>query len=211
MKTVYLINAMIPREIYDTGIKYLLPSNSDFRVNGNTVSGIYAWTDSKKFLEDFLEARDSSVYKVVPIKFDDKDEFKTFKFNNKDAMLMYKSFNSECELGKSNKIDILVTFNEYIQSTDYGSENMFEFGFSGINLTNYHIFKEKLIESLDILNYTVEYDKHNDDDSIRESNDYNMSFGITSLGHRIKFDVNNEVNVLLHLFRYFFSGVEKGD
>jgi hypothetical protein len=208
MKTVYLINAMIPRDLYDKGLKFLLHSKSDFRLNSNVMTGIYAWTTSKKYLDDFLTVRDKSIYKVIPIEFDDKEEFKSFKNDNKESMLSYQTFNSSFYTEKTKEVEILVTFNEYIQSTEYGEENMYEFGCFNMNLINYNIFKDKLIDDLDILNYTYEYDKRNENEE-KELVDYNRSFGLTSRGSLIRFDSDNEVNILLHLFKFFFSGVEE--
>ena len=70
---LYLIYAIIPSNVFSTRIKYLIDNVKDFKTQGNDRVGLYAWTTSKKILEEFLEGRDHDIYKVIKKEFMDDD------------------------------------------------------------------------------------------------------------------------------------------
>lgn len=201
MKKVYLINALIPRDVYDKKIKYILPRGSDFRSKGEYMYGIYAWCSNKKIKDEFLKSRRNDIYNVVEIEFDDKEEFKKFKVEQKESYLDYRKFETEI---RDESIEVLTTFNEFIQVTEYGEENLNEFSYSNIDLVDYLIFTDDIINSLDTIGYTSEFDKNCLDFDRFDNAGYNASFNLTSLGRQLKFDVQNELSILLNLFRFFF-------
>lgn len=203
-KTVYLLNTKIPRHIYDSYIKFILPTHDNFRACGNDmVEGIYAWTDKKKYLNDFFELRPRDLYGIITIVFDDKEEFHKFSVDNKECRLDYHDFDSGSDDGKS--IGILTTFNEFIQVTENGSEYLEEFGINHLDLVDYEIFNGKIIDALDELNYTYEFDSQYGDESRLDNASFQSSYNLSSMGSRLQFNIRNEVNVLLHLYRFFFS------
>lgn len=211
MKKAYLIQAFIPSTIYDDRLKFLFSKAHDFRAEGDKMIGIYAWTDKKEIVNEFIDGRTQDIYKVMKVDFCDKEEYEEFQRDYKELKLNYYKYKLSPPFSRdsnASELEIVSTFNEYIQTTEYGQENMYEFGLADIPDINYRIFKPDIIDALDVINYTSEYDKNSGNEEDADNLDFQLSYGCSSLGHSLKFDVSNEVNVLLHLYKFMFHNYE---
>ena len=216
MKKIYYIYAIIPEQIYYSKIRYIIPNQHDYRLKHNSMYGLYAWTTSKKITKEFFEVRNKSIYTLIKGDMIDKEDYKRMKEKYGELELDYRKYyydgNTPIE---EDSITIVSTKNEYIQSTEYVAENLYEFGpKSDINI-HYSIFKDKIIKALDLLGYTTDYDIEYGEDSDADCASYNLSFGLTKYGNKDITKNVNQMNILLFLFRFLFYGnenkVERGE
>ena len=89
---------------------------------------------------------------------------------------------------------------------------MTEFGPSIYATVDYEIFNDSIINALDIIGYTSEYDiNHSNDDERIERANFQESFNLTPLGNK-RIDIHTEANMLLYLYRVMFvGGMKEGD
>lgn len=204
MKRIYFIYVSIPELIFNKA-KFIIAKTERFRSKKGKTFGLYAWTTDKNILGEFLEVRNNEIYSITKKEIE-KDEFKTVKSEYPSQELKrYKYYLDDSEDDKKS-IDIVSTKFEYINSTVDGQENIYEFGPNVYEDAPYQIFNDEIIEALDFLGYTDKYDlTYGDGDRIDQVS-YNNSFGLTALekNKRIKFD--NQMNILLYLYRFFFYG-----
>lgn len=200
---VYFIYATIPREVYDEKIKFLLGHEYDFRVKKDKMYGLYAFTKSKKLLNDFLYVRNKkNLYTVIKAEVDEYD-YEHYRDERSNLKLQRSSF----ETLEGETMEIVVTKNEeYIIKYDK-EEYMHEFGFKPYRDLNYVIFNKKLQNSLDKLGYVKLYDTFYGNEEDLGYVGYQESFNLTPLGNDI-IPLYSEVNVLLYLFRFMFMGEE---
>ena len=209
MKKIYYIYAIIPENIYDKKVRYIIPNQHDYKLKHNAMYGLYAWSTSKKIVKEFFEVRNKSVYTLIKKDIYDKEDYKLIKEKYGDLELDYRKFyyNNDSP-DEEESITIVSTKNEYVQSTEYISENLYEFGPKADIAIHYSIFKDKIIKALDLLGYTTDYDIEYGNDSDADYASYNLSFGLTKYGNRNVTGNVNQMNILLFLFRYLFYGNE---
>jgi|GEM_PF-2592158 len=176
--------------------------------NNRYYTGLYAWTTSKKLLKAFLKDRINSIYTIVK---ESIDEYGFITKYYKAHQLKEREYFFIDNDGSWGKMDIVTTkFEHDVASDPYSA---YAFIFTPLIHYNYRIFNSDIIDALDILGYTKFYDRtFNDNDvDLMEYLDYNESYGCTSLGHHDYFTFNNQVNSLVFLFDYFFTGVNVND
>lgn len=225
MKKIYLIYVSIPRSVFDDGVKFILSNQQEFTYDDTKgMYGLYAWSNKKDIIEEFFEGRVNKIYDLKTIEFDDKDEYKKFKSDKSQLRLDYRDYLIDKsivdgmvssrihgdipskELTADDIVKIVTTQNEHYQTTEEGDENLYEFGPKPSDFFDYMIFNDKIIKALDWLNYSSKYDDLYSDKDRREWSNYNKSFNMSLSGNYIMDKFNNEINILLYLFHYFFYG-----
>lgn len=207
MKKVYFIYVAIPEEIFNT-IKYILDKSDNYRWKKSKMFGLYAWSTNKSIVKEFFQVRNKDIYTIVKKEIDDF-EYKNFKDIYNTLKLDRRLYYFDRSEKKERSIEIVSTKNEYIASTMNAEENLWEFGPPIEQSVPYTIFNNDIIYALDYLGYTKEYDLRYAAEDTIDFNSYNESFGLTPLGNRNKMIYENQMNILLYLFRFFFYGDKK--
>lgn len=207
---VYFIYANIPREVYDKTLKFLLSHQYDFRAKGNMMRGLYAITNKKKYVKEFFNIRSGREMYTLVEKEMSKEDWNTLSEDRfHDLLLKESRFISD---GRD-FIDMVVTFNEEVTTKEDGSAYISEFGPRQFVDIDYMIFSKALINALDVLGYTTYFDTSSSsfDPERKEAARYNLDFGQTSLGREMPgfTTADNEINILLYLYRAMFLGIEK--
>lgn len=226
MKDIYLIYVMLPSEVYNSRIKYLMDSRyTTFRYKDGFVTGLYAWSNSKSLVKKFLATR-ADIFTVKKKDMSDSS-YKKYKKEYSDLRLGERRYYTDVSFRVAGRymeddddkdsdehVDVVTTKFEYVAATIEISENMMSFGPASYLNEDYKIFNQRIIEALDVLQYTVLYDTYvpttpESDEMIERENvaNYNAGFSLTPYSNRIfKFD-EDEYVVLLYLFSYIFFGV----
>lgn len=207
MKRVYFIYVAIPENIFNT-VKYMLGTTDKYRWKHDKMFGLYAWSSSKSIVKEFFEVRDKDIYTLVKKDVDDeelnhlKNDFNLLKL---DRRIYY--LDGDMKLDKS--VEIVSTKNEFVCATIEAQEYLWEFGPPIMEEVHYNIFNDKILKALDTIGYTKNYELIYGVDGDRDTAEYNLSFGLTPLGNRDKFVYDNQMGILLYLFKYFFYGERK--
>lgn len=204
---IYFVYAEITESEFNRRIKYLVNNNNhEFRWKHNKAYGLYAWTTSKKLLNEFLEYRNNDIYTVVKKELLDDYELEKVSKTYSDSKIKISKFYCDYEKSdKGNYVELPVTDNEHYNVSVCGEENMEEFG-PKIPDIDYHMFNKKVQEALDTIGYTTDYDVSfsNDDDIAFADNQ--KSYGLTVMGRKYPYKKRNEFNTLLYLFHFMFFG-----
>ena len=207
--TIYYIFTTIPKKIYDKKYKYLLPNKifSNCKFLEDSWYGLYAWTLKKSLVTEFFQIRDKKKYELKKVEIDiNGEEFKEFKNDYAEYKLRKSSFDHYYD-GKIQKVDIVVTKNEYTQTNmDLdGPSNYDEHILGEIKSdVNFNIFKDDILQSLDKLNYTEFIILRNGTSSDIDEYSFQNSFNLTLFGHpRINYQLD-ELNFLLKLYEEMF-------
>lgn len=210
---IYLIKVHIPAALYQVKYNYLFKGSGKESSNVNrfhfledkdVYAGLYAWSNNKTEISEFLEFRNLSRVKyhkeIIEIDKDDFDEFRSkYKF----------SFLKKYEI-PSIKGDVqymLMTYEEYLNVTEYASENLFEFVDADLYKADYYVLKGKYMQALDIISYTTNYDNRSNmifpfNDERYEFSDYMMTYGLTTGGNRYTINYyESTMTVFYLLFR----------
>lgn len=208
MKKIYIIYATIPENIYNRQLKYTLPStNKDYQWKNGKMYGLYAWTDSKKILNEFFEIRNSGIYTVSKKSCLSDEEYKIFKDNYSMLKLSLNRFYYTSEMNDDECIDIVTTKNEYVISTEYGIETLNEFAFKPSEEISYLLFNKEIIKALDTVGYVDAYNDLYGTDDQAGFTSYQNSFGLTTFGYKKSLPkIENQMNILLFIFGYMFYG-----
>ena len=202
---VYFIYAEIPRRDYENTLKYLLSDQHDFRSKGDCMRGLYAITNNKKFLKGFFNIRGGNeMYTTVKRDLED-DDWDMIRDQYSDLVLRKSHFEERIE----EKMKRIVTKNEETTVHYDGRAYMTEFGPSMYANVDYELFNDSIINALDIIGYTADYDvNHSNDDERVERAFFQESYALTPLGNK-RIDINTETNMLLYLYRVMFVGASK--
>lgn len=201
---MYFIYIIIPRNIYDSKIKFLLSQQYDFRCKHvDKMYGLYAISDSKKLVEEFFDIRGNyGQYLLVDKKVDDKDMVKELK-DIKSDLFLKKVVLTDSD---GNDTEMVVTKNEYSIIEYDGSQYVAEFGPDAHATYDYKIFNDKIQKSLSKLNYTVAYDTlHCKDLNRMECADYNYGFYSDNSDEESRVGYS-DLSTLIYLFNYMFLG-----
>lgn len=204
MKKVYFIYVSIPEKIFNK-TKYLLGNIEGYRWKRDKMFGLYAWSTNKEIVSEFFEVRNKDIYTLVKKDVDDdeldliKDRFNNLKLDHR----VYYLDKSE-KLDKS--VEIVSTKNEFVSSTIDSEENLWEFGPPIEQDVPYTMFNDKVLSALDLLGYCKGYELRYADGDQRDFAEYNLGFGLTPLGNKDKASYDNQMNILIYLFSYFFYG-----
>lgn len=209
MKKIYFIYAIIPEKIYNEKIKYIISNIHDFRWKHGNMYGLYAWSTSKKIIKEFFEVREKSMYTLVKKDIYDEEEIEKMRKTYTELELKRRQYYFDKTQDKKESLLIVSTKNEFVQSTEFYEENLYEFGPPIEKIANYSVFKDKIIKALDKIGYVGAYDQLYGTESDVDLCLYNKGFGLTKYGYKdISLNGYNQMNVLLYLFRYFFYGNE---
>ena len=228
MKKVYLIYVKIPTYIYLDRLCHLVTNNDfRFRQKGKYILGLYAWTDDKKLLKEFMETRYAPIFKVKKTRKDNledilpKDISITLKleehnyFHDSDFDPEFSNVDDTIsDIVKSRSELIVSTREEYNNCAWSLSENMLEYGPAKyiVRENDYTIFNDELIDALDILGYISNYDLlYANASNMYDVNDYNRSFGTSYRGHNITNNIlcnmhNNQYYGFIYLYSYLIFG-----
>lgn len=209
MKKIYFIYAAIPEKVFNT-VKYMLHNADTYRWKSGKMFGLYAWTTSKAIATEFFEIRNKNVYTLIK-KDIDEDEYKHIKDQFNVLKLDHRRYYFTHEREKENSIEIVSTKNEFVCTTMDAEEYLFEFGPPINESIPYQIFNDKVMYALDLLGYTKNYDLKYADETQVDFTNNQLSYGLTVLGTTDKIRYDNEMNILLFLFRYFFYGDKQED
>lgn len=207
MKKVYFIYAIIPENIFNK-VKYMLGNTERYKWKHDKMFGLYAWSTSKSIVKEFFEVRNKEVYTLIKKDIDEpeyeyiKDKYNLLKLDRRVYYL-----DSSKNIKKS--VEIVSTKNEYVCTTIDSEEYLWEFGPPINESVPYHMFNDKIIYALDTIGYSKNYDLKFGDEYKSDTTSYNLSFGLTPMGQKDKIVYDNEMNILLFLFNYFFYGDRK--
>jgi len=214
---IYMLYIKIPVKDFTKRVRDLLPNLKDYREKGDYYTGLYAWTEKKSLLKEFFKVRNKDKYIVIKHEIDE-DLYTKFCVYNKEYQIGYYSFYDELKLGEDteNKHEaekhILSVFHEN-KEVMFEGEAMFYDEFYETTSYDYHFFKEKYRECLEILGYSSLYDqcgistKFDDDDEIddrTEYADYQASFGLTLEGHKLLNLVDDRLTIFLKNYHFAF-------
>lgn len=227
MKTVYCLYITIPDNLW-TRYAYLVPNkiNFDYDVRGETHTGLYAWTTSKKALKKFLSYRNTSSYILEKYKYTHKRKSMLNEMYNDDKIGKYiimKYMNNEdfekfgndrdnfkhSEIGKDNDkfISIHLTFLEYLNITTDLEQNLNLYG--TFPLLDYNFFERKFLDLLDSIGYVFKYDteiRSGAEDGLDNISTYNAGFGKTLFGYDLPEFYYSEYMFLFYLYEYPIYG-----
>lgn len=220
MGKVYMIYASVPTDIFNTRLKYLLHSVSNFdyrhKKNEKYICGLYAWTKDKKILSEFLETRYADAFDVIKKDF---DRYKMGKFNYEADNTAYDYLKLKSYKYKYNKNrddseyeEMVTTQYEHIQCTNYLTENLINFYEERSISVDYKVFNDDIQNALDVLGYTTIYDTNIDkssryDNEIRRLRAEKKQLqNKTVFGHELIHYYNNEYVGLMYLYSYLFFG-----
>lgn len=211
--TVYFIYAKIPSKIYDERIKFIISNVYDYRFRNGYMYGLYAWTKKKKIYKEFIELRNNgNIYTVIKKDDIDDDQFKEikdtyFQLELKSYRYFHKTESSEDEDNSSRFMEVVSTKNEYNICTNEFSEYINEFGPKVKDgYPDYLMFSPDVIEALDIIGYTTDYDITQTTGARKEKAIENFQEGKTVLGRDLFVTGENELTNLLFLFYFMFFG-----
>lgn len=204
---IYLIYAAIDSEDFLTRMCHLVPDKNIYKLNDDETKfiGLYAFTNKKNVMKEFIKSRNHADYIVNREELDD-DSYESFKVNNIQLHLDYYKFGDTT---------MVATKNEYVQITDYLSENMYEF--IQCATVDYYIFNNDIMDALDKISYTTAYDTtlvsgENDfyNDRLSQA-DNNASYGLTVNGQPLHLFEDNVEMCFLYIFKPMFSSSIKKD
>lgn len=217
MKKIYLIYAKIPDPLYQMLSFYIRYIEKTFTISvDNKWLGLYAWTTSKKKLKIFKETRKKAKVYIYKEKMIEKDYLKKFSEENKDSKLGNYEYIQSYSLACLPPINVITTLEEYNIATD--NDIIYEFLVENSVFQNYNvdymIFRTDIINALDILNYTTEYDlfwggeSEDDGEDRTETANYLMSYNQTPFGNKYIGIYDNEFASLMMVFSSLFLGDE---
>lgn len=209
MKKVYFIYVIIPENIYNKTIKYIISNSHDYRWKHGKMFGLYAWTTKKKVVKEFFEIRDKRIYTLVEKEITGEyyDELKSTHSSLELKLRSYDHFNDKQEL---EKIDVVSTKNEWVCATIDNMEYIDDFGPAVYGDLPVDLFNDKLINALDVIGYVSKYYIEYGTESEADMSSYNLSFGISERGNVFRPKCEDTLNVLLYLFGYLFYASDKG-
>lgn len=209
MRKVYFIYAIIPENIFNT-VKYMLGNADKYRWKHDKMFGLYAWTTSKSIAKEFFEVRNKNIYTLIKREVDD-DEYERIKYDFNVLKLDRRVYYLDRDHKNDKSVEIVSTKNEYVCTTMEYEEYLWEFGPPISEDVPYNMFNDKVLQALDTIGYTKGYDLNYGVDDSRDTVEYNLSFGLTPLGNKEKLTYDNQMGILLYLFRYFFHGDQKDE
>lgn len=215
---MYLIYIKINVDEFDKRMKYLIENIQQYKQKDGVWTGLYAWTYKKKMVSKFLKFRNKKIYKVVEKDIDD-DRLMHLLKHKYPTLKLYESYfvsdvirtvrvDHECGMKPKDTegmTPMVTTKFEFLNSTDYLSENIYEF--LACPEIDYNFFTADMVKLLDILQYTFYYDNYYATGQRREYADYQAGFNLTPGGERLYADMmTNELFALFYLYSYSFFG-----
>ena len=173
------------------------------KMPSQNVYGMYAITNSKDILDEFMQYRNPELYKIM-----EKDVKKnTYKQICKDYA-KYILQSTSYVYNENNKDILIKNDNVYILSNEYEREMctdamgpLYDIVFD-LELPPYEIFNDSIARSLDILMYTYYQLYAIESSGLQELIDHNLSYGLSPVyGISIGGYEINEINVLLSIMR----------
>lgn len=205
MKKVYSIYLLIEDSIYNERLKFLIENQYDYNWKHGKMFGFYAWTTKRQYMEEFFETRDSSKFMLIETDLD-KDDMMYHVLQEKHGsqklgLRPYKVLNVKKKT--TTTINVISTLNEFVCSTEFGQENMNEFGPWNYDDKNIiYLLNDKLLSALYMLGYPLNPillrendDKYLDDIDIEFSSDNGLA----------KRRFIDELSILLYLYRDIFD------
>ena len=161
---VYLIYASIPRSIFED-IATLLPNTNIWVYDDETsiYHGLYAWTKDRELYKDFIKVRKGCKFYRSIEKSMDKYDYKIFKKEYSDLKLGYFKFSrgeiAEIIHYKGEPSVIFPSTRWEYESVD-SEEGLCEiyYLFMPDEMADYYAFNNQIIDALDTLGYTTDYD-----------------------------------------------------
>lgn len=215
MKTIYLIYIVVNDDLlFNLLSSFVNIKLYDYNDDSNTFKGLYAWTTDKDIYEEFMLFRKGcNLYRPIK-KTIDKDEYKQFKSQYKSLKLKRYKYCRGDYIPKPDE-RVVSTFDEhsfiYEDCCDFAL--MVDKGLFPDLIVDYTIMNDEIIDALDTLSYTTEYDSYyggdpdyyRDDDSEivdRESlAGYNKSFGLTIFCHPYVDITCDKFKLFLYVFQ----------
>ena len=71
MKKVYLIYLILDADRFNARINLMLPASKSFTYKNGKMFGLYAWTNKKSILSEFMEIRNMKVFKIKNVEIDE--------------------------------------------------------------------------------------------------------------------------------------------
>ena len=176
--------------------------------------GIYGWTIKKDIIAEFKKGRtkDYFIYKTKKIS---KKEFKDFK-NVYDLCEIKREYFGKSDLVTSSGKTIACTVTEYRTITEPERFLLFWNEMMGYVSEDYYWFNDELLQAVDLIGYTTEYDIMfgGDDRSFLdeeieqriENAAYSMSYNLTVDGNTYIPIISNQVEVFLRIYEPTFLG-----
>ena len=171
-----------------------------------------------EFIKDRKEAKDLFILRTR--KFYDLDqykEFRSFHISEKLDYYQYETTSVPAEKDGDHFVRMVTTKNEYICAVEDGEEYMYSL--SPELTVDYKPFKNKIINSLDYIGYTTEYDANYliEPDEESESEEFDRigvardsaSYNQTVRGNIYKSMSNNKAMCLVRIFEPLFTGLPR--
>lgn len=196
---IYCIYAAVPKKVFIDSVSGVIPNTKDWSYDDETekYTGLYAWTKKKSLFNDFMNIRSGCKY-YIPLKKDfSKDEYMKFKEVYSEYKLGYYEYDRGDTANISSTIFPSTLFEFLLTDSTEGYSEMY-YNYMPEIMVDYHPFNQTLIDALDAISYTTEYDLmiggdpecFTDDETTQRSEyaEYNKSYGFTVFGRRY-FDI----------------------
>lgn len=217
---IYMIYASIPESIFND-ISEFLPNLSVWSYDDETnrYIGLYGWTRNKDLYKDFIDVRkDCEFYRYLS-KDLDKHEYDEFKKEFLMMKLKYYKY-SRGDYNDCKSVAFPSTKWEYECTDSSAIENNVLYRIYGIfgEMGDYYIFKDDVIEALDVIGYTTLYDSvyGGDDCFCDEEKDarvelalYNMSYGLTVRGNKFIDIFSDKFGIFMTVFNTLIFGTKQ--
>lgn len=167
MRTIYRIIASFPNDIMiklkknieytDGGSHNIVLSKFQYDISKDCWTGVYAITDNKKFLKEWLSIHKKNFFNIVKTDFS-KEYFLKYKKDASVHRLLLQKKKLCC--GTNEKISVCMPMHEYDVIEDYIDNILSGYAADEYETTSFppfNIFKKKYQRALEIFMYTNNY------------------------------------------------------
>lgn len=214
---IYKVYVSIPSEKVKFELKSLLPDEGsylEYDSASDRFYGLYGWTNDENIMSEFKDQRkDCKYYRYIQTKIS-SDEYEIYK--NQYKLWRIKLHKLRVDIDGIKSVRVPTTLFEKSISEDDDSIYPFLLDSGKYFIVDYFPFNDEIIDALDILNYTTEYDayiggdpqafdEHECDERI-ELALYNMGYGLTVNNNKYFNIFHNKLNIFMLIYKDFLYG-----
>lgn len=210
---LYLVYLVLDKEVlYDTDINWIKPFRETIPNEDDTsirfVETIYAVSDDKVLLEDFLSFRNKKKFRIEKVEFTCKEDINKAKLEYTNILMKVEEVGFKMGINDFSYISMPTTTSEMEILECYVEE--YETDMFDIVSPDYRAFKREYIEALDILVYTYFHAVLASDEDLAVSADSCMGSGFSPEGFvkatgRFSYKFLDSVGFLNGILKYVIS------
>ena len=212
---IYLVYAKIPHYLKNYAFDFIDNFTSYVKDGNGNYVGLYAWTTKKKYFKAFKETRskDFFVYKEKNIPSGDieyfRKELSSLELIKHSFAIVIGGKGIEYKDKKSGKgIKMILVYDEYdkIVTSHDGNVPLSWYNMTTVASEDYYPLNDTIIDALDIIGYTSEYDMlygGDDDAFLDEEIDSRRDTVYNQLSYQLTVDDNSYINLMANEFNTF--------